>query len=242
MENNEDQPITAEDLAEMLEFTNTDGKSCIEWDYWVAKMPMLTAAQAVRLMAALDPELFKGNLALKDKESAGASKIHASRLQSLAISHGMETAAPSAWLAWADSLDESVHYGFRAAVERTLHGKPNHAGGIAQSFPRNVLTTPGGVLTSYTPATTTPPSGSTHRIRTRTDPLQAIIAMARTKAANPDDYHSVWAVLVELAQGDSRPPPLLGYVETEGVKWDKGDQVKFLTKDALRKRMNPTAR
>ncbi|MCP2086084.1 UNVERIFIED_ORG: hypothetical protein J2Y81_002101 [Paraburkholderia sediminicola] len=156
MENNEQQPITAEDLAEMQEFANTDGKSCIDWDYWVCKRPMLTVAQAVRLMAALDPETFNGSLALKEREPAGASKIHASRLQSLAISYEMESASPAAWLAWADSIDEPVHYGFRAAVDRKHREMPFNAGGIADGLSNNILSTPGGVATNSTTSNVPP--------------------------------------------------------------------------------------
>src|SRR5260370_36529929 len=83
---------------------------------------------------------------------------------------------------------------------------------------------------------------TTHRIRTRTDPLQAIIEKAKDVATDPDDYHSVWAVIVDWAQGSNRTPPLLGYAEAEGLKWENHGNVKFFTKDALRKRMNPRAR
>jgi hypothetical protein len=82
----------------------------------------------------------------------------------------------------------------------------------------------------------------THRIARRINALSAVIDKAKKSATDPDDYQSVWAALMALAQTVDRPSPLLGYVDGEGVKWDDNGSVKILSKDALRKRMNPTAR
>ncbi|MGT2509774.1 hypothetical protein [Cupriavidus basilensis] len=81
-----------------------------------------------------------------------------------------------------------------------------------------------------------------HRIRTRAHALRAVIEAAKVNAAACDDYHSVWATLVLLAEGENRPAPLLGYVEGEGVKYQTDKGIKFFTKDALRKQMDPRAR
>ncbi|NPC57854.1 hypothetical protein [Caenimonas soli] len=88
------------------------------------------------------------------------------------------------------------------------------------------------------------PSVLEHKVKNRADPLAAVIEKAKEFAANSNDYQSVWAALVELAQSSGRPAPLLGYAEEEGVKYrtDTIDGVKFFTKNALRKRMNPDAR
>ncbi|KVD37566.1 hypothetical protein WI84_13880 [Burkholderia ubonensis] len=87
-----------------------------------------------------------------------------------------------------------------------------------------------------------PDATTTNRIRNRTNPLDAVIERAKREAENADDYHSVWAALVKIALRDHRPAPLIGYADGEGVKWDDSGNVKFFTKDALRKRMNPSAR
>jgi hypothetical protein len=86
----------------------------IDWDFWVGKMPRLTAYQAVRLMAGLDPDKHP------DLSSgvAAAAKNDAARLETLAKSHDMADASPQVWLEWADRVGESVHEGFRAAVVR----------------------------------------------------------------------------------------------------------------------------
>ena len=72
---------------------------------------------------------------------------------------------------------------------------------------------------------------------TRTDALSGVLKMARAQAG-ADDWHSVWAALVQLAQSAKRAPPLLGYVEGEGVKYEAHDgSVKFFKREALRKRL-----
>ncbi|WGS43706.1 hypothetical protein LFL97_09370 [Burkholderia sp. JSH-S8] len=101
-------------VSKMVELIN-NGEESIDWDYWVGKMPRWTAYQAVRLMAALDPAKHP-DLSFKRKETAGAAKEHAQRLETLATSHRMNEVSPSEWLKWADELNEPVHDGFRAAV------------------------------------------------------------------------------------------------------------------------------
>jgi len=90
------------------------------------------------------------------------------------------------------------------------------------------------------------PEASTiqHRIKSRSDQLAAVLERAKEAALDRDDYLSVWAALVSMAQSSSRPAPLLGYVEDEGVKYQvaEGLGTKFLTKNALRKRLNPASR
>lgn len=88
-------------------------------------------------------------------------------------------------------------------------------------------------------------SGDDRRTRNsaggRTDPLRAVLDLARNRAAAPGDWPSEWAALVALAQQPDRPAPLLGYTDGEGVKWqafdDDGEPVRHLTRDAFRKRV-----
>lgn len=78
-----------------------------------------------------------------------------------------------------------------------------------------------------------------HKTKRRADPLAAVLAEAKRNALDSTDWQSVWAALVKLAEPASRPAPLLGYVEGEGVKYrsDTAAQgVDYLTRDALRKR------
>lgn len=91
-----------------------------------------------------------------------------------------------------------------------------------------------------------PPSSSAtfaHRVRNRSDPLNAVINKAKAAAADEEDFLSVWAALVNLAKSANRPAPLLGYEDLEGVKYEilEQEQPAYFTKDALRKRMNRKA-
>lgn len=82
-------------------------------------------------------------------------------------------------------------------------------------------------------------AGRTNRIRRRADPLAAVLVRAKSGALDPTDWTSAWAAVVALAQADTRPAPLLGYIEGEGVKYQKDNReepVGFLTRDAFRKR------
>jgi hypothetical protein len=72
-----------------------------------------------------------------------------------------------------------------------------------------------------------------HTLGTRNTPLNAVIDRAKTLALDGNDSHSVWAALVKLAQDVNRPPPLLGYADEEGIKWDKNGTVSFFTKKAF---------
>lgn len=88
------------------------------------------------------------------------------------------------------------------------------------------------------------PSGRTvHRLgRTRTHALAAVISAAMNSAPDPTDYQSVWASLVNLAESETPPPPLLaGYIAEEGVKYLAENGVKFFTKNALRSMMRRAA-
>ncbi len=83
-----------------------------------------------------------------------------------------------------------------------------------------------------------------HIIKRRKNILDSVIEMAIAAAANPNDWQSIWAALVKMADSDQKPAPLIGYVDQEGVKYqdEKGTNgVSFLVKDAFRKRMKRTS-
>ena len=82
---------------------------------------------------------------------------------------------------------------------------------------------------------------NTHKIGTRANILNSVIEQAKLAASNPGDYQSVYAELVKLADSPSRPAPLLGYSEGEGVKYQDYNGIKFFNKRALKKRMERNA-
>lgn len=78
-----------------------------------------------------------------------------------------------------------------------------------------------------------------HKLKRRADQLAAVIAKAKSEALNANDWTSVWAALVAMAQSADRPPPLLGYAEGEGVKYQTDSAeapVGWMTREAWRKR------
>jgi hypothetical protein len=88
-------------------------------------------------------------------------------------------------------------------------------------------------------ATVAEGGGIVHKQRRRADALAAVIDTAKQLATAPNDWTSIWAALVVLAQKPSRPAPLLGYTEGEGVKYQTDNAERpdgWLTRDAFRKR------
>jgi hypothetical protein len=97
------------------------------------------------------------------------------------------------------------------------------------------------------PAPTAPMQASSghavHRMLRRSDSLSAVIELATESAVDREDWPSVWAALIRLAEQPRRPAPLLGYSEGEGVKYEKRDHpdgFKHLTREAFRKRHERT--
>jgi hypothetical protein len=79
-----------------------------------------------------------------------------------------------------------------------------------------------------------PPSKSKD---TRSTALDAVIEDARHAARNRDDPQQCWAQLVSIADSKNRPAPLLGYADSDGVKYQGEHDVKFLNKSAFYKRL-----
>ena len=80
-----------------------------------------------------------------------------------------------------------------------------------------------------------PPSKSKD---TRSTAIDAVIEDARHAARNRDDPQQCWAQLVSIADSKNRPAPLLGYADSDGVKYQGEHGVKFLNKFAFYKRLS----
>lgn len=182
-------------------------ENAINWRYWVHQMPSLTAAQAARLMSALDPDVFENLDARPNKNDPERMCKRAKAIQRLAEAEQVMTAAPSAWLAWADERDLKVHDGFRLAVEELGQGPEEPRSGPQPRTPKS-----------------------------REDALTAVIEMASSKAPDCENAGSVWAVLVRFAEEPETYPPLLGCAEGK-IKIDTENGVREFTKKNLKDRL-----
>ncbi|RIX47588.1 MAG: hypothetical protein D3M94_07930 [Rhodocyclales bacterium GT-UBC] len=93
----------------------------IDWDYWILKMPVLTTAQAARLMAGLDPDVFESLDNRPNSNNPEAFCSRAKKMERSAIAQQIALQSPSKWLEWAGNHSFSVHEAFRVAVSETLN-------------------------------------------------------------------------------------------------------------------------
>ncbi len=77
-------------------------------------------------------------------------------------------------------------------------------------------------------------------VQSRKDDLSAVIAQAQERAADSTDTAGAWLALMQMAE--AKVPPLIGIGRGEReIKYTGSDgDTKFLTKDALRKRLRRT--
>lgn len=89
----------------------------IDWKYWVQNMPTLNAAEASRLMAGLDPDLYE-DLTARPEPKNDPSKVcaEARRMERLAVAEGRSRMPPEGWYRWALERDFDPHIGFFLAV------------------------------------------------------------------------------------------------------------------------------
>ena len=75
----------------------------------------------------------------------------------------------------------------------------------------------------------------THLLASRRDVLDPVIDLAISTAIDASDRLAVWNVLTQLANSDGRPPPLMGFDESE-VKYMDGETTKLLSKKSFMQR------
>lgn len=91
--------------------------SFINWNYWVVKMPVLTAAQAARLMAGLDPDVFESLDSRPNKFNPSPLCSRAKSMERTAVAQQLTSQSPAKWLEWAVAHPFEVHAPFRDAVQ-----------------------------------------------------------------------------------------------------------------------------
>lgn len=78
-----------------------------------------------------------------------------------------------------------------------------------------------------------------NRLKKRANALSGVQRLAAKNSTDPECHKAVWAEMVRLAESDAPPPPIIGFVEGEGIKYQDADlqaSIKFLTSEAFRKR------
>lgn len=104
-------------VAAFIESTN-NGQP-IDWQYWVVRMPYLSAAEAARLMSGLDPEphLYADIKARPvPRNNVEAACQQAIAIERLAGRQEVARNTPADWLSWAHANEFDVHIGFALAV------------------------------------------------------------------------------------------------------------------------------
>lgn len=143
--------------------------------------------------------------------------------------------APSDIARWLQEINRESRYSFTSHPNCTM----------ASASGRDVRPTTPAVtaLSKETSSASVANNGvTTNRLRNRKQELDSEIALAKEKATDPSDYHSVWNALRELALTETAP--FTGIVDDDkGLQYTNAREVKaYFSKDALRKRMNPSAR
>lgn len=114
--------------------------AAIDWKYWTQQISSLNVAQAVRLMAGLDPSRFedaKLEELSKDKTKSGLERslavVLARSLERLAAAEIPPKVrdTPTGWLAWADAKEQEVHRPYRVAIEQATNAKATAPAGEA---------------------------------------------------------------------------------------------------------------
>ena len=88
------------------------------------------------------------------------------------------------------------------------------------------------------PVLTAPAQGNSTKTR-RSDSIDPVIKLAKTKCVDPDETSEVWAQMQVLAQDEH--PPFLASTEL-GLKYHKKGKEAYFTRDALDKRLHPEKR
>lgn len=154
-----------------------NGKA-IDWRYWVHQMPMLSAAQASRLMSGLDPDIFENLDNRPNKNDPSRSCANAKKMQRLAETQGKQGATPAEWLEWAKSLGYRVHTGFVLAVGELLEA----TGAKVEAVP---------VMNAEAPMQGEPPAAQTETKAKRINENRAFLMSCIDQGIHAD-IESIW--------------------------------------------------
>lgn len=187
----------------------------------VADFTVMPAYRAILWMSGLNPDqhiiLNVEATRVRSDEEARAFFVHVKHMCKVAEAENMTTATGFEWISWADGHEFPVHSKFRMLFHQAMKPQlPPRKDGNEKDVPKN---------------------RSKHKLQTRRDVLAPIIDGAISKAVDPENPASVFAAMVALASSPGRPPPLLEFIEEEGIKYQGNDGVKFFTQKMLTDRM-----
>ena len=200
--------------------------------FWLA-MDGWTADEAAHLLCGIDPRALRHWHELNGGELVLDFPLQFDPLADMLKSAGGKAGALQFPSKPADVLKWAMSKGMRLPAPLVPPGAVVR-GGVWVEAPADV---------AHEPPAPAAATSATHKIKRRAAPLSAVLAEAKRRALDATDWASAWAALVKLAEPASRPAPLLGYVEGEGVKYrsDKADAPDaYLSRDAFRKRFART--
>lgn len=100
----------------------------IDWEYWILKMPALSAGEAARLMACLEPDTYRTLDEEPTDNDTRSGRKRAALMERLALREGREKDSPFNWLLWAKEQGFEVHPGYsRFANHKQAHDEAVNA-------------------------------------------------------------------------------------------------------------------
>ncbi len=111
-----EEELNAREFLEAFEESVNNDPEPIDWGYWVGKMTKLSAGEAARLMAALDPDIYKELGDSPVGNDTSKARKRALNIERLAVREGREYDSPFGWLLWATEQGFQVHGGYSREV------------------------------------------------------------------------------------------------------------------------------
>lgn len=224
-----------------------------DFEYWVNAAPW-AADEAVALLLGKNPDVVTWkHIQPLTKISEFALRFERLRnlaMRSKAMARGTHAKSPEQVIAWAKSIGHAIPEDLIAALETRARrvqalevSAAISAGDVGP--PVAPVAPPPLVAPPVVPAPKVEQSATqAHKLKRRADSLTAVLAEAEQKALDSTQWQSVWAALVNMAESASRPAPLMGYVEGEGVQFridDAEEPVRYLSREAFRSRFRRSA-
>lgn len=203
--------------ADWRSFTDPHDKA--DWDLW-AYIPHCEYFQAVALSLDIEPSKYSHQVKGWPQEYERRLKITKSHLEFKSLARNktyIDNVDLSVFGTWAQSLGWSLPDKFPKGVDIKA---------VSEEFSVNNKLVVEGIGTNK--------SSTIHKIKNRTQILDAEIKTAKETALDKNDPSSVWAELLKMTQ--NKQGCLLG-IDEKHIKFQDGEEVKFFSKKNLSDRM-----